>query len=169
MTQTPHSQRGASLVVGLIMLVIITLMVTQSLTLSTTNLQSAGNMQYRDEAIAAANMAIEATLALSTVASGHTEPVDLNRDGTNDYTVAIVRSCLRALAIAGSSETGRGSSVTFPVASTSQNYMVLWDYQATITDSATGTAIQVHQGINQRVSQSQCNTLCPPALNVDCS
>ena len=50
-----HSQRGITLFVGLIMLVLITLMVTSAFTLSTSNLKSVGNMQARDEAIAAAD------------------------------------------------------------------------------------------------------------------
>ena len=51
----PHAQHGATLVVGLIMLVLITLMVTSAFMLSSINLKSVGNMQFRDEAVAAAN------------------------------------------------------------------------------------------------------------------
>jgi Tfp pilus assembly protein PilX len=60
---TPQKQRGVTLVIGLIMLVLITLMVISAFMLSNTNLKAVGNMQFRDEAIAAANVAIERSLA----------------------------------------------------------------------------------------------------------
>ena len=51
--------RGAALVVGLIMLVLITLMLITALNLGTINFRSVSNMQFREEAIAAANQAID--------------------------------------------------------------------------------------------------------------
>ena len=49
-----HSQDGATLAVGMIMLTLITVLVTSAFNLSTTNLAAVGNMQFRDEAIAVA-------------------------------------------------------------------------------------------------------------------
>ncbi len=46
-------QRGATLIVALIMLAIITLVVIGGFTLSTSNLKSVGNMLVREEAVAA--------------------------------------------------------------------------------------------------------------------
>ena len=60
---SPRAQQGITLIVGLIMLVLITLIVTSAFMLSHTNLKSVGNMQFRDESIAAANVAIEQVLA----------------------------------------------------------------------------------------------------------
>src|SRR5687767_15685442 len=84
-----HRQRGATLVVGLIMLVLITLMVTSAFTLSNTNSKSVGNMQIRNEAIAAANKAIEQVVnsPFTDAPAPETVVVDLNNDGTTDYTV----------------------------------------------------------------------------------
>src|SRR5688572_26041587 len=83
-------QRGATLVVGLIMLVLITLLVTSAFTLSNTNSKSVGNMQIRNEAVAAANKAIEQVVSSPFTAAPAAEAidVDLNNDGTTDYTVA---------------------------------------------------------------------------------
>ena len=50
-------QQGAALIVGLIMLLLLTLMVTAAFTLSGVNLKAVGNMQSRAEATAAANAA----------------------------------------------------------------------------------------------------------------
>jgi Tfp pilus assembly protein PilX len=58
-----RQQDGAALIVGLIMLVLITLAVTAGFTLSNTNLKSVGNMQSRNEAVAASNRAIEEVAA----------------------------------------------------------------------------------------------------------
>jgi len=62
-----QNQRGATLIVGLIMLVLITLMVLSAFTMSSSNLKSVGNMQSRDEATAAANVALEQVLSSPTI------------------------------------------------------------------------------------------------------
>ncbi|WP_446751612.1 pilus assembly PilX family protein [Variovorax sp. S12S4] len=115
-----HRQGGAALIVGLIMLVLITLAVTAGFTLSNTNLKSVGNMQNRNEAVAASNRAIEevATSLLlpgvdgspSLVAPKATASlVDINNDGKNDYTVQIAApTCVRATK---STDSGGGGNV----------------------------------------------------------
>ncbi len=52
-------QQGAALLIGMIMLLLITLTVTAAFNLSSSNLKSVGNLQTRNEAVAAANRAIE--------------------------------------------------------------------------------------------------------------
>ena len=56
-------ERGAALVVGLIMLVLITLMLLAALNVGTANFRAVSNMQYREEAISAANRAIEQVIS----------------------------------------------------------------------------------------------------------
>jgi len=99
---TLRAQRGATLIVGLIMLVLITLMVTAAFMISTGNLKAVGNMQFRNEAIAAANAASEEVLN-SLLTGGSTvapPPQDLNVDlhnGTPMYAVHIYQpTCVRA-------------------------------------------------------------------------
>ena len=41
-------QRGVTLVVGMVMLVVVTLMVTSGFLLSTTSLKAVANLQFRD-------------------------------------------------------------------------------------------------------------------------
>ncbi|MBK7031669.1 MAG: pilus assembly PilX N-terminal domain-containing protein [Bacteroidales bacterium] len=60
-------QSGATLVVGLIMLVAITLLMISAFSLSGGNLKAVSNMQFRNEAIAAANMGIEQTININFV------------------------------------------------------------------------------------------------------
>jgi len=54
MTSFPRRQRGAALIVSLIMLLLITLLAISSFTVGKSNLQIVGNMQQRAQALAAA-------------------------------------------------------------------------------------------------------------------
>ena len=165
----PHVQRCATLVVGLIMLVLITLMVTAAFMLSNSNLRAVGNMQFRDEAVAAANIAIERTFALANLQNPHTDFVDINRDATNDFSVSLVRTCIRSTNLAVPPAPGSGSSVTLGLTPPPNEYLVLWDYDATVSDAATGASARVRQGIRQRLTQAQCDLLCPPPGAAACS
>jgi len=160
-----RAQRGATLVVGLIMLTLTTLLVTNSFTLSTSNLKSVGNMQARDEAIAAANLAIEQVVSSPFTSSPASETinVDLNNDGVTDYVVAFNQpSCVSASQIAGSA--APASSVTLGSAfatATSNNYETVWDLDATVTDpNGSGTSVHVRQGVRVLLSQTQFNAVC---------
>lgn len=155
----PRAQRGATLIVGLIMLVIITLVVTSAFMMSNTNLKSVGNMQTRDEAVAAANVAIEQVLGspFTIAPAAESINVDINNDGTTDYVVAIaIPSCIRATKAAG---TPPPSSVGFVAPAT--NYSTVWDIDATVTDASSGAAVRVHQGVRVLLTQAQKDTVCP--------
>lgn len=64
-----HKQRGAVLLVALIMLVLLTLFAVSALNTSTTNLKMTGNMQARSEATNAAQDAIESVISTPLFAS----------------------------------------------------------------------------------------------------
>ena len=116
------AQRGATLIVGLIMLVLITLMVTGAFTQSNSNLKSVGNMQFRNEALSAANKAIEQVLGgdFFTAPVAQEINVDINSDNKNDYTVKIATpSCVNAVALPVAPTEGHKSSVTLPASTTS--------------------------------------------------
>jgi hypothetical protein len=159
-----RAQRGATLVVGLIMLTLITVMVTSAFTLSTTDLKSVGNMQIRDEAVAAANKAIEQVLSspFTTSPAGESLDVDLNNDGTTDYTVVFTApSCVSASEITGTlvppSSISLGSAFSL---STSNFYQTVWDLDASVTDVASGASVRVRQGVRVLLTQTQYNTVC---------
>ncbi|TLY59071.1 MAG: hypothetical protein E6K48_12365 [Gammaproteobacteria bacterium] len=65
MTRFPGRQRGATLIVSLIMLLLITLLAVSSFTLGKANLQIVGNMQQRNQAFAAAQGAVAAVIIAS--------------------------------------------------------------------------------------------------------
>lgn len=149
------NQRGATLIVGLIMLVMITLLVISAFTLSSGNLKAVGNMQFRNEAIAAANMAIEQTISgsFSALNAADTINVDINQDDIIDYVVNVAApACIQAPP--ASVDTATLSGVSSNISNMS-NYLTLWEITATVTSQATGASAVVKQGINQRMTQSQ--------------
>jgi len=161
-----HAQRGATLVVGLIMLVLITLMVTTAFTLSNTNLKSVGNMQFRDEAISAGNMAIELVIGspFAIAPSAQQILVDINNDGNNDYTVSVAAPvCVRASVAAPPVL----SSVTLGTTmSTSYTWNTVWDIEVTVTPTsdnpgASGASAHVHSGVRVLLAQAQKDAVCP--------
>nr|MDP2192432.1 pilus assembly PilX N-terminal domain-containing protein [Rhodoferax sp.] len=154
-------QRGATLIIGLIMLVLITLIVVNAFTLSSSNLKSVGNMQVREEALAAANQAVERLISAPfTDALGAQEfKVDINKDGNDDYTVAVaVPKCIRAL----KAVTAAPSDVEMPVVmSTGSTWNTEWDIDAAVTDLASGAAVRVRQGVRVLLSQVKKDAACP--------
>jgi len=157
----PHAQRGITLFVGLILMVLITLMVITAFTLSTANLRSVGNMQSRDEAIAAANNAIEQVLDSPFTDAPQAEQldIDINHDGTVDYEVSIATPvCISAALDA----TATSSSVTLGTAmSTVNNWNTAWDIVATVNDAKTGAKAVVNIGVRVLLNQTQKDAVCP--------
>lgn len=63
MRATPNSQRGAALVVGLILLMVLTVLAISGMNTSTVELLMAGNMQFSQNAFQAAETGIEVEIA----------------------------------------------------------------------------------------------------------
>lgn len=158
-----HCQRGATLIVGLIMLVVITLLVTSAFTLNSSNLRSVGNAQFRDEALAAANMGIEQVLSGPFYTAPVADQIIINIDNnsaTVPYVVNVAApTCVRASAVAAATTSGSASSVGL-VLLPNTDYNTLWDIDATVTDPRSGASIRVHQGIRKRLSQMQYAAVC---------
>lgn len=154
----PAKQRGATLVVGLIMLLLLTLMVGSAFTLSTTNLKAVGNMQVREEAIAAANAAIEQIIsgAFATNPVAQQVFIDINNNGTTDYTVDVAQPQCVGFTLAASAA---ASSVTLGTMSDS-TWDTLWEITATVNDVASGASATVRQGIRVRLGNAQKTNLC---------
>ncbi|MBG9387507.1 hypothetical protein I5803_05730 [Caenimonas sp. DR4.4] len=155
------AQRGATLIIGLIMIVLITLIVVNAFTLSSSNMKSVGNMQARDESLAAANEALELVTSSAFTDSPVAQAinVDLNKDGTTDYSVDIAQPvCARATA----STTGGPSDVELGAALTSSaKWNTEWDLQATVSDALTGAKVIVRQGVRVLLTDTQKTAVCP--------
>jgi hypothetical protein len=159
----PLHQRGAVLVIGLIMLVLITLMLVTALNLGTTNFRAMTNMQFRSEAIASANKAIEQVISspFTAAPAAETINVDLNNDATDDYVVQInVPQCIYASQAFGSDP----SSLSLPPSmSAASTWNTVWDLDANVDSAgnAGGAAVRVRSGVRVLLSEVEKDTVCP--------
>ena len=135
-----NRQNGATLITALIMLIVLTLLVVSGIRSSNTNLRIAGNMQMQEEAVAAAQQAIESvisarTLVVSTQTVGH-------------YTVTfgqlICQSASQISAAAAAATPDCQGSPGTPTC-----YSTTWDIAATAIDASTGATAEIHQGISK--------------------
>lgn len=151
-----RGQRGATLVVALIMLLLFTLLVSGALTLSTVNLKAVGNTQARNEAIAAANMGIEEVISLSGF-TGLTDAqeymIDFDQDSsTPSYAVTVtVEGCLRATpaSVDESILSGVGSGLP-----NIQGYYTLWELKSVVDDAVSGAEVSVRQGMRKYMAET---------------
>ena len=152
-------QRGATLIVALIMIALITLLIVNAFTLSSSNLKAVGNMQAREETIAAANQALEVVMssAFTTLPVAQEILVDINKDGTNDFTVNVAAPiCIKAV----ESPVTSLCDTDHPELCADPDWFTDWDIKATVTDAATGAKAIIHQGARVKLTKSQKTAVC---------
>jgi Tfp pilus assembly protein PilX len=142
---SPCRQNGATLVVTLIMLVVMTLFAVAAINLSGSNLKVISNMQARTASEAAALWAIEDTLS------------SINWFGPNSATVRTVtapngltaqvqtRSCKFATAATGYSEVQ-------PIVPQD----TIWEFKVEVTDPVTNAKAVMWQGTKIRMLAGNC-------------
>jgi hypothetical protein len=159
--ETKGRQQGVvTIFVSMILLLLITLLVVTAYSLSIMNLQAVGNVQVREEGLAAANVMIDRTIDSEfwTAPASVDNEVDLNGDGAADFLVAIaLPRCVRASLAEGNVS----SSVTLPGMSSSGAWNTIWELDATATEANTGTRVRVLQGIRVMLSAALKDTYCP--------
>ncbi len=187
---TAGRQRGAVLLVGLVMLVLVTLAAVTSYNLSRSGWQAVSNMGYRSDAAAAAQQAIEAAISSTAFAEApdavfagngacggaNSRCYDLDGDGTDDVSVTLtpnpqcrVGRVLRTQELDLTNPEDLGCSISasqsFGVAGTTQPASLcaqtLWNVRALAEDSATRAQAAVTQGISVRVPSGDLSTACP--------
>ncbi|VTU25118.1 pilus assembly PilX family protein [Variovorax sp. PBL-E5] len=88
-----HTQSGATLLISMIFLVVLTLIVVSAIKVTNVNTKLATNMQIQKESEAAAQQAIETVIStdFTTLAPPQTVPVDINNSGQpgSTYQVSI--------------------------------------------------------------------------------
>jgi hypothetical protein len=176
-------QRGAALLIGMIMLLLITLVVTAAFNLSNANLRVVGNLQTRNEAVAAANRAIEEVASSLLVPGSDGSPtlappqrtvsmVDIDNDGVTDYRVDVAPPvCVRAtkaLDTGSGGSTGPGgvtggaSSSGSGLATLPDQYNSVWDISTTVTDvrNPGSSSASVRQGVRALLNKAQFDAFC---------
>jgi type II secretory pathway pseudopilin PulG len=174
------SQRGFTLVMTLIFLVIFMLFAISMVSSSMINTKVAANQQYRLEAGTVAQQGIEQVMSQPftrvPITSVTSVAVDVNGDGINDFTAKVAAPvCTGSKPIlnqdldatnpndlgcmfSGSGQnTGillpGGGAVPAPPCSATQ-----WDIASTVTDPNTSASVTLHQGVSVRVLHG---TTCP--------
>jgi Tfp pilus assembly protein PilX len=158
-----RAERGVALVVGLIMLMLITVMLLAALNIGTANFRAVTNMQFREEAISAANRAIEQVISSDFTAAPAAEQIvaDVDNDGDNDYTIDISQPvCVSTAQAFGADPSSLSLPTTMTVAST---WNTVWDIQASVdrADNVGGSAVVVRAGVRVLLTEAQKNVVCP--------
>ena len=140
-------QRGATLVIALIFLVILTLFAVSGVNTGVNNLRTANNQQLMVEAEFAAQQQIELVMnsvaPFETVAaSATTANVDTNGDGYTDFTV--VTQPPKCLSIHPAS----GYSYEFAASAPKDT---VWEVVAAASDTVFGTSVNLRQGVKIRM------------------
>lgn len=184
-TTGTRSQRGATLLVALIMLVLLTLFAISAFNTGTTNLKVVGNMQARSEALNVAQHAVETVVStplfIASPANAVANPcgapntlcTDIAGIGATEYTTRLVPqpSCVTVrpikneeLNLANSEDLGcaAGQLQQFGVAgAVSGNSLcanTVWEITAETTGAATGAKVKVTQGVGVKVSLDDTST-----------
>ena len=171
-------QRGATLVIGMIMLVLITLFVIAAVNMSTINLRVMGNTQARNEAIAAAQQAIEQVVTTDFPKNPVQVivAVDTTGDTNTDYTVTVAPpvclnsipikmteldptdlvndlACFGSISAANPGVVGGGGIGT---GGNSYCSNTQWDVKAGVVDNTGSKSdVTVHQGAARRVATGE--------------
>jgi Tfp pilus assembly protein PilX len=183
----PGRQRGMTLLVALIMLVLMTLFAVSSFNIGKSSLQVVGNMQSRNQAFAAAQLTLAEAISLPAFtntpanallfpcAGPNTRCVDVNGDGINDVTVTLTAaSCIASqtiknsslnLSLPGDAGCSKGVSQSFGIVGSASGDSLcantLWELTASAADNLTQARANVVQGVTVRVSLDDVANNCP--------
>ena len=164
-----NKQRGSTLLVALVMLMLLTLIAFAAMNARTTSIQVVGNAQFREEANAAAQQAIEGVISNNFTVNPASSVNTVNVGGTNYVATVAVPTCKSSLpltnaqldatnpddAVCLGSGVSQNSGVmgASGAVSTAQSwcYKQTWEVTATVADSDTGAQTNVHQGVSLRV------------------
>ena len=179
-------QRGATLIMTLIFLMIMSLMAVSAFNLTSTNVRITGNMQARNEALSAAQAGLAATISnvqFSTnpaLIAATPLAVDVNGDGVSDYNVTrnpqpkcnkvktlkasdlnpSVPADLACMGSAAANNSGIESALTGSAAGDSMCANSEWNIRASVVDPASQVEVAVNQGVSLRVLSTDADTAC---------
>lgn len=166
-----HRQRGATLIVAMIFMVILMLVVVSAIRVTNVNTRVVGNMQTQSEAFAAAQQAIEQVISydFTKLPQASTVTVDINDSGKagSTYKVNLTQpACLTVKPIkqldlditnpndqpcfATGAAQNTGIIGTMP-SGNSLCYNSMWNVQASaVPPGSTQPTIVINQGVTQR-------------------
>ncbi len=179
-------ERGITLVVTLILLILMSMFAINAFNGSSGNMRVIGNMQARQESIAAAQQAIEQTISSTVFTSNPATvaatpvAVDIDGDGQADYTARLTPQprCYRAKPIKSSelnpalsadiaclrSGVVQNSGLDSPdAASDAGNSLCAnseWNIRSEVIDARSSTRVAINQGVAVRVLETDAANSC---------
>lgn len=185
-SQAASKQRGASLVVSLILLALMSMLALSAYDAGTINARVTSNMQIRNEALAAAQQAVDRTLSSALFTSDPAAvaatslPVDIDGNGYVDYTSILSPRprCYRSRIIpigeldparaedlgCFASATSRNAGIETPAGFSSAGGSLCanteWNVRAGVNDPRTSVSVAVNQGVGVRVSIVDATNAC---------
>jgi Tfp pilus assembly protein PilX len=168
-SQSVKKQCGAALVVGLIMLVLITLMLITALNVGTANFRSVSNMQFREEAIAAANQAIEQVISSTFAAAPAAETIEIDTDNDDDADYVVDIAIPVCVSATQASAPPPSSIALGPTMSLDSTWNTVWELDATVAaaddsvaagDNVGSAAARIHAGVRVLLTGTQKDAVC---------
>lgn len=185
----PRAQRGNSLIIALIILVMITLLAVTNYRISDGSLTVTGNLQHQTAVMTAANSVIQEAISTTRMVQTPTtifpDPcgavpnsrcLDLNADGVDDVTVTIdpPPHCIQAkiipvnaLDLTNEEDRGclQGVAQTFGIAGAPSADSLcadtLFEVTAVATDAVTAAKVTLAEGVAVRTTSDDVETACP--------
>jgi hypothetical protein len=171
-------QRGITLFVGLIFLVLLTIIGLAAFNAGRTGLAVVSNLQQRDQAGTAAQEAIEEAISTTRMYASpnsvlvnpcngvnNTRCVDVNGDGVNDITVTLTPppTCIAAkpAALSLPQDLGCVKGVDEDGNILSGCTDTLFVVRAQANDALTQSSLAVSQGVAVRILTTQASSICP--------
>ncbi|HEX9390495.1 MAG TPA: hypothetical protein VF928_04190 [Usitatibacteraceae bacterium] len=174
-----RKQQGVTLIVGMIMLILLTLMAVTSFKLGKGNLQIVGNMQFRNETLRVAEEIIEARVSTPTnVVSPWIGGLNFNGGITQNanpdvavtVTPTLVQAYVKKNSVINLNDPGQlgctlGTAQVFGVegAATGNSLCAaaLYDLTVVATEAATNAKVELHQGVAIQVPADSVCSLVP--------
>ena len=185
----PNRQQGATLLVAMIMLVLITLVVINTVNLGSGSVQTVSNMQFRNQAAAAAEEALQEvisnkrffetpTTVFTTACNGsyNAKCVDTNGDNVSDVTVTLTPNptCVQARVMTNAdlnmSDQDEVNCATPPAqeafgmaapTNNSECARSMWEIRAQASDLVTQASVNATQGVSVTVPKNAVDMSCP--------
>lgn len=193
MNRRPHlrrtrqpAQRGITLVVALVMLLALSMLAVWAFNGSTANLRIVGNTQARQEALVAAQAAVETTISSqnfvqhAAAVAATPLPIDVDGDGTQDLTARLspAPACYRVRIVkVGELDPGTPSDVSCMGGATQNTGIEVegaaaptgdsicadseWNVRAEVTDARSNAYVAVNQGVGVRSLSTDTANSCP--------
>lgn len=171
----PTRQRGATLVIALLMMALMMIHAIASFTAADVQLRNAGSLQSRQDALAAADVALGRVIGASAfvtqpdVVAATPVDIDIDGDGRIDYRVTVAPSCSGSINVRSSALDPAVADDAaclaaalpggeIPCADTTWNLKAV----AIVATSAaeTGVRVEVNQGVRVRLDAAEAALVC---------